>query len=89
MYTYVCIYIYIYIHMRTYIYIYIYIYVYVHACTHTYSHTHTRSMRMLCTTPGGLREELLQGVVVEAPPLDTLQRGVQWIGGAVDWGNIM
>ena len=21
--------------------------------------------------------------------LDTLQRGVQWMGGAVDWGSIM
>ena len=21
--------------------------------------------------------------------LDTLQRGVQWIGGAVDWGSII
>ena len=23
------------------------------------------------------------------PRLDTLQRGVQWMGGAVDWGSII
>ena len=23
------------------------------------------------------------------PSVDTLQRGVQWIGGAVDWGSII
>ena len=25
----------------------------------------------------------------KSPTLDTLQRGVQWMGGAVDWGSII
>ena len=27
--------------------------------------------------------------ISEGDILDTLQRGVQWIGGAVDWGSIV
>ena len=37
--------------------------------------------------------ECFAGAVLEPcllkPCLDTLQRGVQWIGGAVDWGCII
>ena len=44
--------------------------------------------------PGGRRGRALLArvvviVIVRAIDLDTLQRGVQWIGGAVDWGSII
>ena len=31
----------------------------------------------------------LTPAIRQPPTVDTLQRGVQWIGGAVDWGSII
>ena len=40
-----------------------------------------------------IKHHILKHDIPELPNdmllLDTLQRGVQWIGGAVDWGSII
>ena len=73
MYMYVCIYIYIYIHT------YIYIYIYREREMYIYTHRPNDVPFGSLATPGRCPR----------PLLDTLQRGVQWMGGAVDWGSII
>ena len=62
-----------------YMYIYIYIYIY-------YNGDASRTTVVCDLGDRGLPGKLRSG---KCAGLDTLQRGVQWIGGAVDWGSII
>ena len=61
-------------------YIYIYMYTHINIIIIIIIIINTIIINIICY----LRTPLLR-----EPPLDTLQRGVQWIGGAVDWGSII
>ena len=62
--------------------------------------THRKKLRMICFLQG-LGQSVGRSMkyprktreiatnITDQPVVDTLQRGVRWMGGAVDWGSIM
>ena len=83
-----CIYIYIYIHTRVYIYIYMSIYIYICLSLSLSIYIYIYIYIHVCTHITSRGAKLLWSAALGAV-LDTLQRGVQWIGGAVDLGSMI
>ena len=53
------------------------------------TYIHTCIYICMCVTGTAPAESVSPSQPARSRHLDTLQRGVQWEGGAVDWGSIM